>query len=173
MTTQPEPPLIVRRATSDDRHAALSLISPSSGRGRASLSLLRAQQGILWVAVERASGATGDETSGETSDETSDETLVGLLLATAQVDAEEETVIGYIHELLVHPAYRRRGVAMELLDAAERYFLVECAFGMVSVTTSFDNEAAIRIYRSRGYSLSQARLAKRRDDMSPSDGAEK
>ncbi|HEX5571826.1 MAG TPA: N-acetyltransferase [Ktedonobacterales bacterium] len=162
MTTQPEPPLIVRRATSDDRRAALSLISPSSGRGRASLSLLRAQQGILWVAVERAGGAAAG-----------DETLVGLLLATAQVDAEEETVVGYIHELLVHPAYRRRGVAMELLDAAERYFLVECAFGMVSVTTSFDNDAAIRLYRSRGYSLSQARLAKRRDETPSSDGAER
>ncbi|HEU5343191.1 MAG TPA: N-acetyltransferase [Ktedonobacterales bacterium] len=161
MTTQPEPPLIVRRATSDDRRAALSLISPSSGRGRASLSLLRAQQGILWVAVERPSGAAADET------------LVGLLLATAQVEAEEETVVGYIHELLVHPAYRRRGVAMELLDAAERYFLVECAFGMVSVTTSFDNDAAIRLYRSRGYSLSQARLAKRRDETPSSDGAER
>ena len=151
----------MRRATSDDRRAALSLISPSSGRGRASLSLLRAQQGILWVAVERPSGAAADET------------LVGLLLATAQVEAEEETVVGYIHELLVHPAYRRRGVAMELLDAAERYFLVECAFGMVSVTTSFDNDAAIRLYRSRGYSLSQARLAKRRDETLPSDGAER
>lgn len=158
MTTLPEPPLIVRRATSEDRRAALALISPGSGRGRASLSLLRAQQGILWVAVEGAEGAAG-------------ETLVGLLLATAQIDAEEETVIGYIHELLVHPAYRRRGVAMELLDAAERYFLVECAFGIVSVTTSFDNDAAIRLYRSRGYSLSQARLAKRREDAAPDDGA--
>ncbi|HET9110634.1 MAG TPA: N-acetyltransferase [Ktedonobacterales bacterium] len=149
MTTQPEAPLIVRPATSEDRSAALALISsPSSGRGRASLALLRAQQGILWVAVERRDDG---------------ETLVGLLLATAQIDAEEEIVVGYIHELLVHPAYRRRGVAMELLDAAERYFLVECAFGMVSVTTSFDNDAAIRIYRSRGYSLSQARLAKRRE----------
>ncbi len=148
MTTQPEAPLVVRPATSDDRTAALELISPASGRGRASLALLRAEQGILWVAVEHL--AEG-------------ETLVGLLLATAQVDAEEETVVGYIHELLVHPAYRRRGVAMELLDAAERYFLVECAFGKVSVTTSFDNDAAIRIYRSRGYTLSQARLAKRRE----------
>jgi len=148
--------LLVRPATSDDRTAALELISPASGRGRASLALLRAHQGILWVAVEHA-----DER----------ETLVGLLLATAQVDAEEETVVGYIHELLVHPAYRRRGVAMELLDAAERYFLVECAFGKVSVTTSFDNEAAIRIYRSRGYTLSQARLAKRREDVTP-DGIE-
>ena len=95
MTTLPEPPLIVRRATSEDRRAALALISPGSGRGRASLSLLRAQQGILWVAVEGAEGAAGE----------TGETLVGLLLATAQIDAEEETVIGYIHELLVHPAY--------------------------------------------------------------------
>lgn len=152
MTTQPEAPLLVRRATSDDRTAALELISPGSGRGRASLALLRAQQGILWVAVEQMEAG---------------ETLVGLLLATAQIDAEEEIVVGYIHELLVHPAYRRRGVAMELLDAAERYFLVECAFEVVSVTTSFDNDAAIRIYRSRGYSLSQARLAKRRDALAP------
>ncbi|MGH2502272.1 MAG: GNAT family N-acetyltransferase [Ktedonobacterales bacterium] len=150
MTTQSEAPMLVRPATSEDRTAALALISPASGRGRASLALLRAEQGILWVAVER--GAEG-------------EALVGLLLATAQVDAEEETVVGYIHELLVHPAYRRRGVAMELLDAAERYFLVECAFGKVAVTTSFDNDAAIRIYRSRGYTLSQARLAKRREDL--------
>ncbi len=165
MTTQPEAPLIVRPATSDDRSAALALISPAAGRGRASLALLRAQQGILWVAVEQ-------RTAGEAAGEAAGETLVGLLLATAQIDAEEETVVGYIHELLVHPAYRRRGVAMELLDAAEHYFLVECAFGMVSVTTSFDNDAAIRIYRSRGYSLSQARLAKRRAEAAPADGAE-
>lgn len=152
--------MIVRPATSDDRSAALALISSGSRRGRASLALLRAQQGILWVAVERqAAGAAAGET------------LVGLLLATAQIDAEEETVIGYIHELLVHPAYRRRGVAMELLDAAERYFLVECGFGIVSVTTSFDNDAAIHLYRSRGYSLSQARLAKRREDANSDDGA--
>ena len=154
--TPSEAPIQVRPATHDDRTAALELISPASGRGRASLALLRAHQGILWVAVER-------EAAGET--------LVGLLLATAQVDAEEETVVGYIHELLVHPAFRRRGVAMELLDAAERYFLIECAFGKVSVTTSFDNDAAIRIYRSRGYSLSQARLAKRREDVAPVDAA--
>ncbi len=163
MTTQPEAPILVRPATSDDRAAALALISPSSGRGRASLALLRAHQGILWVAVEHDEPGESGETDepGEMG-----ERLVGLLLATAQIDAEAEEVVGYIHELLVHPAYRRRGVAMELLDAAERYFLEECAFGMVSVTTSFDNDAAIRIYRSRGYSLSQARLAKRRDDAS-------
>lgn len=148
MTPHDETPITVRRAATDDRSAALELISPATGRGRASQTLLRAEQGILWVAVEH--GEQG-------------ETLVGLLLATAQVDAEAEEVAGYIHELLVHPAFRRRGVAMELLDAAERYFLDECGFSTVLVTTSFDNDAAIRLYRSRGYSLSQARLAKRRN----------
>lgn len=147
MTAREETPIIVRRAAADDRIAALELISPATGRGRASQTLLRAEQGILWVAVER-------EERGET--------LVGLLLATAQVDAEAEEVVGYIHELLVHPAFRRRGVAMELLDAAERYFLDECAFNTVLVITSYDNDAAIGLYRSRGYTLSQARLAKRR-----------
>lgn len=148
MTARDETPIIVRRASAEDRLASLDLISPATARGRASQTLLRAEQGILWVAVERH--------------EEDRESLVGLLLATAQVDSEAEDVAGYIHELLVHPAFRRRGVAMELLDAAERYFLDECAFGAVLVTTSFDNDAAIRLYRTRGYSVSQARLAKRR-----------
>jgi ribosomal protein S18 acetylase RimI-like enzyme len=147
---------LVRPATAEDRAAALALISDAAPRGRASLALLRAHQGILWVAVEDAAQR---------------ESLVGLLLATAQINAEDEVVVGYIHELLVHPAYRRRGVAMELLDAAERYFLDECAFSEVSVTTSFDNDAAIRIYRSRGYALSQARLTKRHDDLRSGDDA--
>lgn len=51
---------------------------------------------------------------------------------------------------------------MSLLEAAERYFLDECHFNSVLVITSFDNDAAIQLYRSRGYALSQARLAKRR-----------
>ncbi|HEU0028549.1 MAG TPA: N-acetyltransferase [Ktedonobacterales bacterium] len=156
MTAREEPPIIVRRAADDDRAAALELISPATGRGRASQTLLRAHQGILWVAVAREERA---------------EMLVGLLLATAQVDAEAEEVAGYIHELLVHPAFRRRGVAMELLDAAERYFLDESDFSTVLVTTSFDNDAAIRLYRSRGYTLSQARLAKRRGSTQDVNGA--
>jgi ribosomal protein S18 acetylase RimI-like enzyme len=143
-----EAPILVRRASGDDRAAALELISPATGRGRASLALLRAEQGLLWVAVER--GEQG-------------EALVGLLLATTQVDDTAEEVVGYIHELLVRPDARRRGVAMELLSAAERYFLDECNFSALLVITSFDNDAAMRLYRSRGYTLSQARLAKRRN----------
>ena len=156
MATHEETVITVRRASASDRAAALELISPASGRGRASQARLRAHQGILWVAVER---------------DAREETLAGILLATAQVDADAEEVAGYIHELLVRPDARRRGVAMELLDAAERYFLEECHFSVMLVTTSFDNEAAIGLYRSRGYALSQARLAKRRESASEGSGA--
>ncbi|HLY31383.1 MAG TPA: N-acetyltransferase [Ktedonobacterales bacterium] len=144
-------PIVVRRATEHDRVAALGLIAPAASRGRASLALLRAGQGMLWVAVEAP------------TQDAKEEKLVGLLLAAAQIDPETEELVGYIHELLVHPAYRRRGVAMNLLDAAERALLVEGEFSLVYVVTSFENDAAVRLYRSRGYSLSQARFVRRRD----------
>jgi ribosomal protein S18 acetylase RimI-like enzyme len=142
----------VRHATETDRETARAFIPPTTLRGRASQVLLKTGQGLLWVAVERAAEVAG-----------AGEQLVGLLLATVQIDAETEEPIGYIQELLVHPAYRRLGVAMHLLDAAERYFLDEQRFAVISLTTSPDNEAALRLYRSRGYTVNQVRLSKRRE----------
>ncbi len=142
--------ITVRRATDADRERARAFIPPTTPRGRASQVLLKTGQGLLWVAVESA---------GE------DEQLVGLLLATVQIDAETEEPIGYIQELLVHPAYRRLGAAMHLLDAAERYFLDEQRFSVISLATSPDNEAALRLYRSRGYTVNQVRLSKCRGDL--------
>jgi ribosomal protein S18 acetylase RimI-like enzyme len=147
MGTAPEASITVRLASNGDRAAAMALLSPATARGRISLALLRAGQGLLWVAVEDA---------GER------EEFVGLLLATAQVDSEGEALAGYIQELLVHPAYRRLGVAMHLLDAAERYFLVEQGFDTVALATSPENEAALRLYRSRGYTIHAVHLSKRR-----------
>ncbi len=168
MATIREAPISVRAATSEDRVAAMGLIAPAAARGRGSLALLRAGQGMLWVAVD---GATpGGETPRGLPEPP--EKLVGLLLAAAQIEPETGELVGYIHELLVHPAYRRRGVAMSLLDAAERGLLVEGEFAFVYVMTSFDNDAALRLYRSRGYSLSQARLARRRGDPTPSPNAD-
>lgn len=140
-----ETPITVRAASEADRATAMTLLSPGTPRGRISLALLRAGQGLLWVAVE------GEE-----------EQPVGLLLATVQVGAEGDELVGYIQELLVHPAYRRLGVAMHLLDAAERHFLDEQGFDCIALATSPDNDAALRLYRSRGYTLSQVRLSKRR-----------
>jgi ribosomal protein S18 acetylase RimI-like enzyme len=83
---------------------------------------------------------------------------VGLLLATVQVEPEGERLVGYIQELLVHPDYRRLGVANHLLDAAERHFLRELRLAAVTLVTSPENDAALRLYRGRGYTLSQVRL---------------
>src|SRR5215469_10695103 len=149
MTTSSESAISVRAATDGDRISARDLISGATPRGRASLVLLRAGQGLLWVAYQG---------QGER------EKLVGLLLATVQIDSDSEEPVGYIQELLVHPAYRRLGVAMHLLDAAERFFLEEQKFSQIYLATSPDNEAALRLYRSRGYTAYQVRLAKRRAD---------
>lgn len=139
--------ITVRAATEADRTAAAAFISPATARGRASLALLRLGQGLLWVALEGDGEGVGEK-------------LVGLLLAAAQIDAETERLVGYIQELLVHPAYRRLGAAMHLLDAAERFFLAEHGFAEVYLATSPDNEAALSLYRSRGYVVSQVRLTK-------------
>ena len=155
MTIPDERAIAVRAATDEDRSAAAAFISPATARGRASLALLRLGQGLLWVAVE---GGEGNGVAGES--EQGEEKLVGLLLATAQIDAETERLVGYIQELLVHPAYRRLGAAMHLLDAAERFFLAEHGFAEVYLATSPDNEAALSLYRSRGYVVSQVRLTK-------------
>lgn len=150
MTTVSERPISVRLATEADRLAAHASIPLTTARGRASLALLKTGQGLLWVAV-----------AGEGEDD--EEMLVGLLLATAQVQPEREELVGYIHELLVHPASRRRGVAMHLLDAAEHFFLEEHEFANVELTTSPDNEAALQLYRSRGYTISSVRFSKQRN----------
>jgi ribosomal protein S18 acetylase RimI-like enzyme len=111
--------------------------------------MLREGRGRLWIAVER-DGAS--------------EELVGLLLGDTQTDPETDLPMGYIQELLVHPAYRRRGVAMHLLDAAERHYFAECGFTTVALVTTPDNEGAVRLYRSRGYGVDQVRLRKRRPE---------
>lgn len=159
-----ELPIAVRQATADDRAEALGFISPGTLRGRASIALLRAGQGLLWVAFEHAPAAPDIPAK-----------LVGLLLAVAQIDPEADAPVGYIQELLVHPAYRRRGVAMHLLDAAERHMLAGLAFARVAVDASPENEAALHMYRGRGYALSQvhltmARTAWHRDAGAVSDG---
>lgn len=166
MATARETPIMVRRATEQDRATAMSFIPPNTPRGRASLVLLKTGQGLLWVAVESGWGTGETPADGGDGDAEKPEKLVGLLLATVQIDAETEDPIGYIQELLVHPAYRRRGAAMHLLDAAERYFLDEQRFPLVSLATSPDNDAALRLYRSRGYTVYQVRLSKRRNDAS-------
>jgi len=141
--------ITVRVASPADRATAMTLIASGTPGGQVSLALMSTGQGLLWVAVEGEGGR---------------EQLVGLLLATVQVAAEGEELVGYIQELLVHPAYRRLGVAGHLLDAAEPYFLKEHGFNRIELATSPDNDAALRLYRSRGYTIHQVRISKCRGE---------
>jgi ribosomal protein S18 acetylase RimI-like enzyme len=147
--------ITVRVASPADRATAMTLIAPGTPRGQVSLALMSTGQGLLWVAVEAEDRGEGGH-----------EQLVGLLLATVQVAAEGAQLVGYIHELLVHPAYRRLGVAGHLLDAAEPYFLREHGFDRIELATSPDNDAALRLYRSRGYTIHQVGISKGRDEAS-------
>lgn len=147
MASAHESRVSVRTATAADRMAARAFISPGTPRGRASLALLDAGQGLLWAALDSGSG---------------EEQLVGFLLATVQIAPESDEPVAYIQELLVHPAFRRRGVAMQLLDRAEHYFLDERRFTLIYLTTAAENDAALRLYRSRGYTVNQVRLSKQR-----------
>ncbi|HEY7782402.1 MAG TPA: N-acetyltransferase [Ktedonobacterales bacterium] len=177
MTTAREAPILVRPGAEAERARARVLVAPSTARGRTSLAMLHEGRGLFWVAVchdadadtvPGPAGLDASDAAGPIGDDAADagcaERLVGILLADLQPDPETGEPVGYIQELLVHPAYRRRGVAMHLLDAAERHFLGDqrCA-GMMLITTP-ENDAALRLYRSRGYGVDQVRLRKPRPD---------
>lgn len=149
MAATREATISVREGDEADRARASELVAPTTARGRGSLAMLAERRGHLWVALAQE-GTT--------------EELVGLLLADTCADAETGQQVGYIQELLVHPVYRRRGVAMHLLDAAEHCFFVVLGLPAVSLVTAPENEGALRLYRSRGYGVDQVRLRKRRQD---------
>ena len=156
MASARETSIRVYEGGATDRERAATLVQPASARGRTSLAMLREGRGQLWLAVEQGAERGDAEAPAEE--------LVGLLLGDTQTDPETDLPVGYIQELLVHPAYRRRGVAMHLLDAAERYYFDTCGYTTVALVTTPDNEGAVRLYRSRGYGVDQVRLRKRRPD---------
>jgi ribosomal protein S18 acetylase RimI-like enzyme len=149
MAAASDAPISVRDAYDADRQLAATLLTPDSPRGQTSLRMLAEGQGRLWIAVARELGG---------------ERIVGVLLADTRRDAEAGEQVGYIQELLVHPAYRRRGVAMHLLDAAEADFFADPQTTAATLVTSPENEGALRLYRSRGYSVDEVRLRKRRPE---------
>jgi ribosomal protein S18 acetylase RimI-like enzyme len=144
-----EAPITVRDAHDADRELAATLLSPDAPRERTSLRMLDEGTGRLWIAVAH-------ELDGER--------IVGVLLVDMRLDPDTGEQVGYIQELLVHASYRRRGVAMHLLDAAEADFFTDPETTAAMLVTSPENEGALRLYRSRGYVVDQVRLRKRRPE---------
>lgn len=74
---------------------------------------------------------------------------VGLLSYSVRPNLYHAGDCGLIEELIVHPGYRRRGIARALLsDVLGRLRTAGCA--EVSVSTLPENEPAKRLYRSFG-----------------------
>lgn len=57
---------------------------------------------------------------------------------------------GWINRLAVHPAYRRRGLAQALLEAAEAWF-VEMGFEVWAALIESHNEASRALFADLGY----------------------
>jgi ribosomal-protein-alanine N-acetyltransferase len=66
------------------------------------------------------------------------------------VETSRRRLVGYIVTLDVAPAYRRRGVATELMQAVERVAVAEdCSAMLLHVYT--ENLAAVSFYRGLGF----------------------
>lgn len=81
--------------------------------------------------------------------------LVGFLIATieAEIPIYEVKEFGFIHDAWVEPAWRGRGIGGRLVDAALARF-VALGVSQVRLDTAERNEAARRLFESRGFRVS-------------------
>jgi ribosomal protein S18 acetylase RimI-like enzyme len=57
---------------------------------------------------------------------------------------------GNIYRLAIHPEYRRRGIGLQLLRAAETY-LRDCGAGRITALVAFDDAVAAAFWDAAGY----------------------
>jgi len=78
--------------------------------------------------------------------------VVGFVGVLARVvpEPDEAQAYAYVSDLVVLPAYRRRGIGRALLERAEAYARGEGA-RVLRVGVLAKNEAAARLYRSLGF----------------------
>jgi len=81
-----------------------------------------------------------------------DGAVVGFVGVLARVvpEPDEAQAYAYVSDLVVLPAYRRRGIGRALLERAEAYARGEGA-RVLRVGVLAKNEAAARLYRSLGF----------------------
>lgn len=85
--------------------------------------------------------------------------LCGMIGTTAQPSHEHNDLSGRIVALVVSKAMRRRGVARQLIAAAERDF-AKRRVTRISLTTRLTREDAHRFYEQIGYAKTGFRYAK-------------
>jgi ribosomal protein S18 acetylase RimI-like enzyme len=97
--------------------------------------------------LDRCAGAAGRMFVAE-----EDGAVVGFVGVLARVvpEPDETQAYAYVSDLVVLPAYRRRGIGRALLERAEAYARGEGA-RVLRVGVLAKNEAAARLYRSLGF----------------------
>src|SRR5262245_1440843 len=85
-----------------------------------------------------------------------DNSLCGFVEASLRPSAEGCTTrpVGYVEGIFVQPAFRRRGIARKLIEAAERWAVSKGCSEFAS-DCYIDNEASIRLHQNLGFSVSR------------------
>lgn len=88
--------------------------------------------------------------------------VVGFVFAEVERGAglrRDEAGLGWIHELFVDPAFRRRGVANALLALVDEFFEQRCP-ARVSVRVESGNEEGLRFWLRRGFAERERTLSR-------------
>jgi ribosomal protein S18 acetylase RimI-like enzyme len=90
----------------------------------------------------------------------SGDALVGWVL-TRPVVTDEGYRLGGIDDLVVDEAWRGQGIGRRLMELAEAHFRAE-GLAALQLTVRADNQVALNLYRSLGFSIKEARLRMRK-----------
>ena len=74
------------------------------------------------------------------------------IVGSAVVLLRKHTSSARIYILNVHPAFRRRGIGGSLIDTILK-FLKEKGYNKITIETGINNQAALNLYISRGFSV--------------------
>ena len=86
--------------------------------------------------------------------------LAGYILV-RPLTSDEGYQLGGIDNVVVDERWRRRGIGRHLLDLAEAHFRGE-GLAALQLTVRADNQVALNLYRSLGFSIKEARLRMRK-----------
>jgi len=75
----------------------------------------------------------------------------GFVVLTVAFSMEYGGLRGFVDDLFVAPAFRKRGLAGAALDALKRACVVRGVRALL-VETSLENDSAVRVYRRAGFS---------------------
>ena len=110
----------------------------------------------LWTAAGHLYKSKGRDSQEAIEKQVAEETLRIIGVKTEAGDLAGAVLVsndgrtGWLHRLVVHPDYRREGVAKSLLEAAERT-LEEQGIGITAALVYAENEASLALFESAGF----------------------